>query len=64
MIFPEGLANEEEFLNFSNAVRKFHPQVFLLANMTEFGKTPYIPFEKFSNYGYNCVIYPVYLLMI
>jgi len=59
MIFPEGLSSEEEFANFSKEVRKTHPQVFLLANMTEFGKTPYIDFQKFSEYGYNCVIYPV-----
>lgn len=64
MIFPEGLATEEEFSYFSNTVRKTHPQVFLLANMTEFGKTDYIPFENFSKIGYNCVIYPVSTLRI
>jgi methylisocitrate lyase len=64
MIFPEGLATEKEFAYFSETVRKVHPQVFLLANMTEFGKTEYIPFETFSQIGYNCVIYPVSTLRI
>merc|ERR1719362_2635086 len=32
--------------------------------MTEFGKTDYIPFETFSQIGYNCVIYPVSTLRI
>lgn len=32
---------------------------FLLANMTEFGKTPYIHVDDFKKWGYNCVIYPV-----
>lgn len=64
MIFPEGLASDEEFIHFSKEVRKKFPDVFLLANMTEFGKTPYIPFNKFTEYGYNCVIYPVSTLRI
>ena len=32
---------------------------FLLANMTEFGKTPIIKRERFEELGYHCVIYPV-----
>jgi methylisocitrate lyase len=64
MIFPEGLTSEEEFKFFSNEIRKTHPQVYLLANMTEFGKTPYIPFKNFANLGYNIVIYPVSTLRI
>ena len=31
----------------------------MLANMTEFGKTPYITIEEFKKMGYHCVIYPV-----
>jgi methylisocitrate lyase len=64
MIFPEGLGSEDEFKFFSNEIRKAHPQVYLLANMTEFGKTPYIDFKKFGDYGYNMVIYPVSTLRI
>lgn len=64
MIFPEGLTSIEEFEKFASLLRKEHPNVFLLANMTEFGKTPYIPFDTFKSIGYNCVIYPVSTLRI
>jgi len=64
MIFPEGLTSEEEFKRFSIEVRKKYPDTFLLANMTEFGKTPYIPFDNFTKFGYNIVIYPVTTLRV
>ena len=64
MIFPEGLNSEEEFKLFSKEIRRVHPNVYLLANMTEFGKTPYIDFKKFGEIGYNIVIYPVSTLRI
>lgn len=64
MIFPEGLASEDEFKHFSTELRKVHPKVYLLANMTEFGKTPYIKLNNFSEIGYNIVIYPVSTLRI
>ena len=35
-----------------------------MANMTEFGKTPYIHINTFKEYGYNCVIYPVSTLRV
>nr|WP_255639772.1 methylisocitrate lyase [Aquibacillus saliphilus] len=53
-IFPEALQTEEEFQYFSRKVKA--P---LLANMTEFGKTPYYTAEQFENWGYSMVIYPV-----
>lgn len=53
-VFPEGLASEGEFEAFRRAL-----DVPLLANMTEFGKTPIIPVERFSNLGYEMVIFPV-----
>lgn len=67
MIFPEGLASEGEFQQFAHAMKKGkegsrHP--YLLANMTEFGKTPVIPLTKFAAMGYSCVIYPVSLLRV
>ena len=37
---------------------------FLLANMTEFGKTPYINVKDFKDWGYNIVIYPVSSLRV
>ena len=64
VIFPEGLSSEEEFRHFSVEIRKKYPDTFLLANMTEFGKTDYIPFKKFGEIGYNSVIYPVSTLRI
>ena len=59
MIFPEGLATREEFDIVSKAIREHDKETMLLANMTEFGKTPYITLEEFKAMGYNCVIYPV-----
>lgn len=38
--------------------------MFLLANMTEFGKTPIINFKDFEEAGYDIVIYPVSTLRI
>jgi methylisocitrate lyase len=67
MIFPEGLASEEEFARFADALRNAvssSPRVYLLANMTEFGKTPMIPLARFQAIGYSCVIYPVSLLRV
>lgn len=53
-VFPEGLEREEEFTIFRDAL-----DVPLLANMTEFGKTPIIPAERFAALGYNLVIFPM-----
>ena len=64
MIFPEGLISEDEFSRFSIEIRNRFPKALLLANMTEFGKTPYIPFNKFTKMGYNIVIYPVSTLRV
>ena len=54
MIFPEGLRSEEEFSEFATQCPGL-----LLANMTEFGKTPHISASRFESLGYNIVIYPV-----
>ncbi len=53
-IFPEGLASEDEFEAFRAEVEG--P---MLANMTEFGKTPIIPASRFGEMGYQMVIYPM-----
>ena len=50
-IFPEALQSEKEFSQF-----KDHIQVPLLANMTEFGKTPYLTAKQFEDLGYGMVI--------
>jgi methylisocitrate lyase len=56
VIFPEALRSREEFAEFARKVRG--P---LLANMTEFGKTPYLSLSDFSGLGegYKLVIFPV-----
>jgi methylisocitrate lyase len=55
VIFPEALKSKEEFADFAKEVKG--P---LLANMTEFGKTPYLSVEDFSRLGegYKIVIFP------
>lgn len=55
-IFPEGLRSVEEFQQVANAL-----DTYLLANMTEFGTTPYLTVEEFGQLGYNMVIFPVTL---
>tara|TARA_B100002052_G_scaffold102559_1_gene94668 strand:- start:430 stop:1326 length:897 start_codon:yes stop_codon:yes gene_type:complete len=54
IIFPEAIKNENEF----EKVRK-SLDCFLLANMTEFGKTKLLNYKELENLGYNIVIYPV-----
>jgi methylisocitrate lyase len=55
-IFPEALRDEAEFRRFARDV-----DTILLANMTEFGTTPYFTVEQFSEFGYHLVIFPVTL---
>ena len=54
MIFPEAMKDEEEF----EKVRKIS-KGYLLANMTEFGKSKLLNRSQLENLGYNLVIYPV-----
>jgi methylisocitrate lyase len=54
IIFPESMKNEKEF----EAVRKVS-KIYLLANMTEFGKSKLLSTKELENLGYNIVIYPV-----
>jgi methylisocitrate lyase len=54
VIFPEAMKDENEF----EKVRK-NSKTFLLANMTEFGKTKILSASVLENLGYNIVIYPV-----
>ena len=52
-IFPEALQNEQEFRDFAREVKA--P---LLANMTEFGKSPLLSLGQLAEVGYRMVIYP------
>ena len=59
MIFPEAMADEEEFAEFRTAI-----DVPLLANMTEFGKSNLLNAHKLEQLGYSIVIYPVTTLRL
>lgn len=53
-IFPEALENADEFARFARAV-----PAPLLANMTEFGRSPNLDFSTLAALGYRMVLYPV-----
>jgi methylisocitrate lyase len=59
-IFPEGLESRDEFARLARAV-PYGPdgRAALLANMTEFGKTPLMPASEFAELGYSMVIFPM-----
>jgi methylisocitrate lyase len=54
VIFPDALESQSDFARFSEQVRA--P---LIANMTEFGKTPYLTVQQFSKLNYKFVLFPV-----
>jgi len=54
VIFPEALRSKREFKRFAKEVNGL-----LFANMTEFGKTPYITVREFEKMGYSMVIFPL-----
>lgn len=59
-IFPEALATRAMFEEFSRRL----PGVPLLANMTEFGRTPFFTADEFAAMGYRMVIWPVSSLRV
>ncbi len=59
-IFPEALTNAEMFREFARRL----PGVPLLANMTEFGRTPFFTADEFEDMGYRMVIWPVSSLRV
>lgn len=58
-IFPEALASRDEFARFADAV-----DCPLIANMTEFGKSPLLTHADLTELGYAAVLYPVTLQRI
>jgi methylisocitrate lyase len=52
-IFAEALQAPEEFRDFAKEI-----DLPLLANMTEFGKSPLLSFEELADFGYRIVIFP------
>jgi methylisocitrate lyase len=63
-IFPEALESAEEFQMFARQLAKTGLKVPLVANMTEFGKTPYLRVSEFEDLGYRLVLFPVTALRI
>ena len=53
-IFPEALESAEEFAAFAREI-----QAPLLANMTEFGRSPILDFGDLANIGYRMILYPL-----
>lgn len=58
-IFPEALADRDEFDRFAREV-----EAPLLANMTEFGKSPLLTLNELADLGYSGVLYPVTLMRV
>jgi methylisocitrate lyase len=56
-IFPEALADAKEFEQFATAI-----EAPLVANMTEFGKSPLLTLDELAELGYAAVLYPVTLM--
>ena len=52
-IFPEALQSADEFRDFASKI-----DLPLLANMTEFGKSPLLSFKELAGFGYRMVIFP------
>jgi methylisocitrate lyase len=59
-IFPEALTSAEMFAEVARQL----PGVPLLANMTEFGRTPFMTASEFEKMGYRMVIWPVSSLRV
>jgi methylisocitrate lyase len=59
-IFPEALTTADMFREFARRL----PGVPLLANMTEFGRTPFFTASEFQSFGYRMVIWPVSSLRV
>lgn len=58
-LFPEALESGEEFRTFAREIRRVGITVPLIANMTEFGRTPYLTVGEFESLGYRGVLFPV-----
>ena len=52
-IFPEALQSANEFRDFAKEIK-----LPLMANMTEFGKSPLLDFKQLADFGYRMIIFP------
>jgi methylisocitrate lyase len=60
-LFPEALASRDEF---GRVGRDFNAGPLLLANMTEFGRSPLVSIPDLAEFGFGAVLYPVTLLRL
>ena len=58
-IFPEALTDRKEFERFADEI-----EAPLVANMTEFGKSPLLSLDELADMGYAAVLYPVSLMRV
>ena len=64
-IFPEALNTRDMFVEFKRRmIEDGYGHVPLLANMTEFGRTPFYTAAEFEEMGYKFVIWPVSSLRV
>ena len=56
-IFPEALADAKEFERFGRTI-----DAPLIANMTEFGRSPLFSLDELADLGYAAILYPVTLM--
>ncbi len=63
-VFPEALESPDEFRTFAERLAREGAKVPLVANMTEFGKTPYLSVSEFEDLGYRLVLFPVTALRV
>jgi len=63
-VFPEALETAEEFRAFAQSLSKEGVKAPLVANMTEFGRTPYLTAKEFEDLGYRVVLFPVTALRV
>ncbi len=64
VVFPEALESAEEFRTFAERLHREGIKVPLVANMTEFGKSPYLSVREFEALGYRLVLFPVTALRV
>ena len=60
-LFPEALASRDEF---GRVGRSFAGGPLVLANMTEFGRSPLVSIPDLAELGFGAVLYPVTLLRL
>ena len=63
-LFPQALESAEEFRTYAREMTKAGATVPLVANMTEFGRSPYLSVAEFESLGYKVILFPVSTLRV